>query len=260
MNRTPITIAGNLTRDPELRYTPNGVAVARISVAVNDRRYDSATNTWVDEEPTFWACDLWRALAENTAATLTKGMRVVVTGTLRMARWTGPAPENTPRERLMIDVKDVGPSLLWATADVIKATKTDMPPDDPWAMATGVRPASTAPVDEWGTPITTNTAQTNGWEPTYPTNAAQESGPWSGVGVGATAINDAITAADNPTTESANTPAAEAKPATAPAKPTTEAPAGKAGAATKPPAKKTTRATAAKKTPAAADQNDNPPF
>ncbi|MEU0940727.1 single-stranded DNA-binding protein [Embleya sp. NPDC005971] len=140
MNNTPITIIGNLTKDPEIRFTPTGDAVARIDVAVTPRYFDKTTNTWVDGETAFWPVTVWRTQAEHVAESLEKGMRVIVTGTVKADRWK--SPEGEERYRLAITADEVGPSLMWATATVAKATRAALntPPDDPWATATKTPP------------------------------------------------------------------------------------------------------------------------
>ncbi|MET7303595.1 single-stranded DNA-binding protein [Embleya sp. NPDC005575] len=142
MNRTPITIVGNLTDDPELRFLPTGDAVCKWTVAVNPRYFNRTTNEWTDGEPTFWGCTAWRVMAENVAESLTKGARVIVTGTVRTERWEDRT-DGTPRERTVIDVDDIGPSLTWATAEVTRnARRNPAPADDPWNTATKTPPAA----------------------------------------------------------------------------------------------------------------------
>ena len=113
---TNITVVGNVVADPELRFTPSGAAVANFRVASTPRRYNSQTNQWEDGEAMFLTCNVWRQAAENVAETLTKGMRVVVTGRLKSRSFQGRDGEN--RTAFEIDVDDVGPSLRYATAQV----------------------------------------------------------------------------------------------------------------------------------------------
>uniref|UniRef100_UPI003F495AED single-stranded DNA-binding protein n=1 Tax=Streptomyces sp. CA-141956 TaxID=3240051 RepID=UPI003F495AED len=142
-NDLPLTITGNLVDNPELRFTAAGVPVARFTVAFTPRTYDRETNAWRDGEPTFLDCSAWRQLAENLAASLTKGARVVVTGRLRTDRWE--TPEGEKRSRMVLDVDDAGASLAFATLTVTRTTRTVPPqqtaPDDPWATASPHRPA-----------------------------------------------------------------------------------------------------------------------
>ena len=111
-----VTIVGNLTDDPELRYTPNGAAVVNFSVAVSRRYKDEATNQWKDAETSFLRCSAWRQLAENVAESLTRGSRVIVTGRLRQRSWE--TPEGDKRSVVEIEADEVGPSLRWATTKV----------------------------------------------------------------------------------------------------------------------------------------------
>lgn len=115
---TTITVVGNLVADPELRYTPNGAAVANFRVASTPRRRDPQTNQWVDGEPLFMSCNVWRQAAENVANSLHKGDRIIVSGRLRQRSF-----ENREGERrtvMEIEVDEVGPSLTFATAQVQK--------------------------------------------------------------------------------------------------------------------------------------------
>jgi single-strand DNA-binding protein len=126
MNETTLTITGSLTADPELRFTPNGIAVANFTVASNARRFDKATNGYVDVEPIFLRCTAWRTLAENTAESLTRGTRVIVTGTLRSNSYE--TREGDKRTSLELTVTELGASLLWATAKITKTDRTSAAP------------------------------------------------------------------------------------------------------------------------------------
>jgi single-strand DNA-binding protein len=116
-----ITIVGNLTDDPELRYTPNGAAVATIRVAVN-RRIPDGAGGWKDAETSFFRVNAWRTLAENAAESLTRGTRVVVTGRLRSRSWENQ--EGETRSAVEIEADELGPSLRWATAKVEKQSRS----------------------------------------------------------------------------------------------------------------------------------------
>ena len=109
-----ITVVGNIVADPELRFTQTGAAVATFRVASTPRRYDSQTNQWVDGEALFLSCNIWRQAAENVAETLTKGMRVIVTGRLRQRSYE--SREGEKRTVMELEVDEVGPSLRYATA------------------------------------------------------------------------------------------------------------------------------------------------
>ncbi len=133
-NETPITIVGNLTDDPELRFTPSGVALARFTVASTPRRFDKATGEYIDGETLFMRCAAWRELAEHVAESLNRGHRVVVAGRLRQSNWQ--TPEGDKRSSIDLDVDEIGPSLRWATAKVTKTTRSGpgaTDPNDPWA-------------------------------------------------------------------------------------------------------------------------------
>ena len=113
-----VTIVGNLTRDPELRYTPNGSALVKFGVAVSRRFKDEATGQWKDAETSFFDVTAWRQLAENIAESLTQGSRVVVVGRLRTNQWE--TAEGEKRSKIEIEAEEVGPSLKWATAKIEK--------------------------------------------------------------------------------------------------------------------------------------------
>lgn len=113
---TPITVVGNLVADPELRFTPAGAAVANFRVASTPRRYDAQSGQWVDGDAMFLTCNVWRQAAENAAETLTKGMRVIVTGRLRQRSYE--TREGERRSVYEIEVDEVGPSLRYATAQI----------------------------------------------------------------------------------------------------------------------------------------------
>src|SRR5918999_6373666 len=116
-----VTLVGNITDDPELRFTPSGAAVANFTVAVN-RRYKNQDGQWEDKLDGFFRCSCWRDLAENVAESLQKGARVIVTGRLQDQRWEDQ--EGGKRARIEIQVDEVGPSLRWATATVQKSSRS----------------------------------------------------------------------------------------------------------------------------------------
>ena len=119
---TSITIVGNLTGDPELRFTPSGAAVANFNVAVTPRTFDKQANEWRDGETAFWRCNVWRDQAENAAESLEKGMRVVVQGRVESRSWDDKE-SGQRRSALQIQVDEVAPSLRYATAKVTKASR-----------------------------------------------------------------------------------------------------------------------------------------
>jgi single-strand DNA-binding protein len=113
---TVITVVGNLTADPELRFTPSGAAVASFTVASTPRTMDRTTNEWKDGEALFLRCSIWRQAAENVAESLTRGMRVVVQGRLQQRSYETAAGEKRTVVEMQVD--EVGPSLRYATAKV----------------------------------------------------------------------------------------------------------------------------------------------
>jgi len=171
---TVITVIGNLTADPELRFTPSGAAVANFTVASTPRTLDKQSGEWKDGEALFMRCNIWRQPAENVAETLTRGMRVMVTGRLRQRSFE--TREGEKRTVVELEVDEVGPSLRYATAKVNKTSRgsgsggfggggggggggyngggsggssgggfSGGPADDPWGSAP---PACSGPVDD----------------------------------------------------------------------------------------------------------------
>ena len=112
-----VTIVGNLTDDPELRYTPNGAAVAKFRVAVN-RRYKDQSGEWKDGDTSYFTVNAWRTLAENVAESLTRGANVIVVGRLQQRSWE--TQDGEKRTVIEIEADEIGPSLRWATAKVEK--------------------------------------------------------------------------------------------------------------------------------------------
>jgi len=118
---TQITVVGNLTGDPELRFIASGAAVANFTVASTPRTFDRQSNEWKDGETLFMRCSLWREAAENVAESLTKGMRVIVTGRLVSRSWETNGEKRTVTE---MQVDEVGPSLRYATAKVTRTQRS----------------------------------------------------------------------------------------------------------------------------------------
>ncbi|MDR2975179.1 MAG: single-stranded DNA-binding protein [Propionibacteriaceae bacterium] len=156
---TIITVVGNLTGDPELRFTPSGAAVANFTVASTPRTFDRMTNEWKDGEAMFLNCAVWRQVAENVAESLTKGMRVIVQGRLRARSYETQSGER--RTVFELEVDEVGPALRYATAKVTRtpsqggnyqsgggsagwsapaAQAPQAPAADPWASAQSDEP------------------------------------------------------------------------------------------------------------------------
>jgi len=113
-NDTVITVIGNLTADPELRFTQSGVAVASFTIASTPRTFDRQSNEWKDGEALFLRCSIWRDAAENVAESLEKGTRVVAQGRLKQRSFTDREGQN--RTSIELDVDEIGPSLKYATA------------------------------------------------------------------------------------------------------------------------------------------------
>jgi len=141
---TVITVIGNLTADPELRFTPSGAAVANFTVASTPRMFDRQSGEWKDGEALFMRCNIWRQAAENVAESLTRGMRVVVSGRLRQRSYE--TREGEKRTVVEMEVDEIGPSLRYATAKVNKVSRqggasgsggygSTGSSDDPWSSA-----------------------------------------------------------------------------------------------------------------------------
>jgi single-strand DNA-binding protein len=141
---TVITVIGNLTADPELRFTPSGAAVANFTVASTPRTFDRQSGEWKDGEALFLRCNIWRQAAENVAETLTRGSRVIVNGRLKQRSYE--TREGEKRTVVELEVEEIGPSLRYATAKVNKVSRggggggfggssSGGPGDDPWGSA-----------------------------------------------------------------------------------------------------------------------------
>ena len=116
-NGNSVTLVGNVTRDPELRFTPNGQATASFGLAVNRRWQNRQTQEW-EEATSFFDVVCWREMAENVSETLTRGARVIVTGRLEQRSWE--TAEGDKRSKVEVVADELGPSLRWATAQVVK--------------------------------------------------------------------------------------------------------------------------------------------
>ncbi|MEU6719836.1 single-stranded DNA-binding protein [Nonomuraea sp. NPDC046802] len=139
---TVITLVGNLVDDPELRFTPTGLAVARFRIASTPRFMDRQTNEWKDGDSLFLTCNVWRQAAENAAESLQRGMRVIVQGRLKQRSYE--TKEGEKRTVYEVEVDEVGPSLRNATAKVNRTSRQggSGPADDPWASASRQRPST----------------------------------------------------------------------------------------------------------------------
>ena len=119
---TVITVVGNLTADPELRYTQNGLAVANFTIASTPRSFDRASNDWKDGDALFLRASVWREFAEHVAGSLTKGSRVVATGRLKQRSYE--TKEGEKRTSIELEVDEIGPSLRYATAQVTRTSSS----------------------------------------------------------------------------------------------------------------------------------------
>lgn len=118
---TVITVIGNLTADPELRFTPSGAAVANFTIASTPRQFDRQSNEWKDGEALFLRCSVWKEAAENVAESLTKGMRVIAQGRLRSRSYD--TKEGERRTVMELEVDEIGPSLKYASAKVTRSAR-----------------------------------------------------------------------------------------------------------------------------------------
>ena len=156
---TVITVVGNLTADPELRYTQNGLPVANFTIASTPRNFDRQANEWKDGEALFLRASVWREFAEHVAGSLTKGSRVIATGRLKQRSYQDREGNN--RTAIELEVDEIGPSLRYATAQVTRAASSggsgggfgggqqarpQVQQEEPWAT-----PGSAAP-DAWSAP------------------------------------------------------------------------------------------------------------
>jgi single-strand DNA-binding protein len=165
---TTITVIGNLTNDPELRFTPSGSPVANFTVASTPRTFDRQSNEWKDGETLFLRCSIWRDPAENVAESLTKGMRVIISGRLKSR--TYETKEGEKRTVIEMECDEIGPSLRYANAKVNRTQRNNQGGGNAGGYSNGGGfggGASSAPVngqaqeDPWATPG--NTATAGGW-------------------------------------------------------------------------------------------------
>ncbi len=148
-----ITVVGNLTADPELRYTQSGLAVANFTIASTPRTFDRQANEWKDGEATFLRASVWREFAENVAGSLTKGMRVVASGRLKQRSYE--TREGEKRTTFELEVEEIGPSLRYATASVTRGASGGgsrgggAVAEEPWGASAG--PSRGGASDGWAT-------------------------------------------------------------------------------------------------------------
>jgi single-strand DNA-binding protein len=155
---TVITVVGNLTADPELRYTQNGLPVANFTIASTPRTFDRQANEWKDGEALFLRASVWREFAEHVAGSLTKGSRVIATGRLKQRSYQDREGNN--RTSIELEVDEIGPSLRYATAQVTRAASSgggggggprqqvQQGADEPWSTPG----SSQGGADAWSTP------------------------------------------------------------------------------------------------------------
>lgn len=166
MADTVITVVGNLTADPELRFTANGLAVANFTIASTPRVFDRNTNEWRDGEALFLRASVWREFAENVAASLTKGMRVVATGKLKQRSYE--TREGEKRTAIELEIDEIGPSLRYAKAEVARIAPARSQGEDPWGKQAGNAPqsdswgSSAAPAADWNAGPQTSGGQSTG--------------------------------------------------------------------------------------------------
>ncbi|WP_345800962.1 single-stranded DNA-binding protein [Microbacterium sp. AZCO] len=155
---TIITVVGNLTADPELRYTQNGLPVANFTIASTPRNFDRQANEWKDGEALFLRASVWREFAEHVAGSLTKGSRVIATGRLKQRSYE--TREGEKRTAIELEVDEIGPSLRYATAQVTRAAggggggggqSRPQVADEPWSTPGS---SSAGSADAWSTPGT----------------------------------------------------------------------------------------------------------
>lgn len=150
---TSITICGNLTSDPEMRWTPAGAAVTNFTIASTPRTFDRNSNEWRDGETLFLRCSVWREAAENVAESLTKGMRVIVEGVLKSRSYEDKKTQEK-RTVIELEVSDIGPSLKYANAKVNRTQRKDNAGGNQqggqWGGSQGGTPPGASQGGEWG--------------------------------------------------------------------------------------------------------------
>jgi single-strand DNA-binding protein len=195
---TVITIIGNLTADPELRFTPSGAAVANFTVASTPRQFDRQSNEWKDGETLFMRCSVWRDAAENVAESCQRGMRVIVSGRLKSRSYE--TKEGEKRTVVEMDVDEIGPSLRSATAKVNKTQRGGAggggfgggqggqgggwsggsgggQAEDPWATG-GSAGGQAAPAGAGGAGGGWNNQPSGGGQPSGGPSGGQQGGGW----------------------------------------------------------------------------------
>ena len=153
---TVITVVGNLTSDPEIRFTPSGAGVANFTIASTPRTFDKNSNEWKDGEALFLRCSIWREAASNVAESLERGMRVIAQGRLKQRSFE--TREGEKRTVIELEVDEIGPSVRYATAKVNRTQRASQqggygaPLADEWDTPPPSASAASAGVDPWGAP------------------------------------------------------------------------------------------------------------
>ena len=147
---TVITVVGNLTADPELRYTQNGLPVANFTIASTPRNFDRASGEWKDGEALFLRASVWREFAEHVAGSLTKGMRVIAQGRLRQRSYEDR--EGQKRTTIELEIDEIGPSLRYATAQVTRAAGGQGGGGGQGQFGGGGQPRQQVSEEPWSTP------------------------------------------------------------------------------------------------------------
>ena len=132
-NETTITVVGNLTSDPELKYTQNGLAVANFTIAATPSTFDRTTNAWKDGDPLFLRASVWKEHAEHVAGSLSKGSRVVATGRLKQRSYE--TKEGEKRTSMELEIDEIGNSLRYGTTAFTKASSATSGVTEPWEAA-----------------------------------------------------------------------------------------------------------------------------
>lgn len=151
-NETVITVIGNLTSDPELRYTSSGLAVANFTIASTPKTFDRASNEWKDGDALFLRASVWKEFAEHVAGSLAKGARVVATGRLKQKSYE--TKEGEKRTSIELEVDEIGPSLRYATAQVTRAASSRGQSSQPVQSQPDWVPVAE---DPWNTPSYSST-------------------------------------------------------------------------------------------------------
>ncbi|MFT4147980.1 MAG: single-stranded DNA-binding protein [Micrococcaceae bacterium] len=176
---TNITVVGNLTSDPEFRFTPNGAAVVNFTIASTPRSYNRDSGQWEDGEALFLRASAWRDMAENISETLKKGMRVIASGRLKSSSYT--TKDGEQRQSMQIDIDEIGPSLRYATASVTKRSGGSSSGGQGFNNSAAASSQQTpAPQNNFGSSAQANAAA-DPWRAPAPSTNSQDQGGWDSV-------------------------------------------------------------------------------